>query len=221
MEHRLEDSGRFGLANSLRDSTGELSAFDNHPADVGSETFERGKDLALAEHTRLQLEDINRALDDMATGRYGMCKASGVPIPYERLEAKPTAQFTLEHTPDTHLRERPVEEEMLHPPFGRTSLDERDDETEFDGEDAWQIVEQWGTSNTPALAENPQVESYNDMDIESDEHSGYVEALESFLATDIYGKHVTVVRNKQYQDYMHSQEGEGLLEEEATFSEDE
>ncbi|MNO07431.1 hypothetical protein D3C81_2296140 [compost metagenome] len=51
------------------------------------------------------------------------------------------------------------------------------------------------------------------MEIEADENIGYVEALESFLATDIYGRHVTVVRNKQYQEYMHNGEGEALLEE--------
>lgn len=219
LENRLKGCDSLGLAQSLRENTGELSAYDNHPADLGSETFERGKDLALFENLQHQLDDVIQALEDMETGQYGICKASGQPIPYQRLEALPTAQFTIEHAPDTHRRERPVEEEFLTPAFGRTSLDERRDETEFDGEDAWQIVEQWGTSNTPAMAENRQVESYDEMEVEADEHEGYVEALESFLATDIYGRHVTVVRNKQYRDYLRNNEGEALLED--TSSEEE
>jgi YteA family regulatory protein len=210
---QLRENEQFGFHDSLREGIGELSAYDNHPADLGSEVFERGKDLALAEQAQHHLADVERALSDMDAGIYGICKASGEPIPYDRLTAMPTAEFTIDHTPPKPHFNRPVEEEFLQPPFGRTSLDERSDETEFDGEDAWQAVEAWGTSNSPAMAENPQVESYDDMEIEADEQVGYVEALESFLATDIYGRHVTVVRNKQYQEYMHSGEGEGLLED--------
>jgi YteA family regulatory protein len=220
LEQQLRGSLHFGLGGSLSEATGELSAYDNHPADVGSEVFERGKDLALAEHAQHQLDDIERALSDMATGLYGVCKASGKPIPYERLEAMPTAEYCIEHAPDQIHSNRPVEEQFLTPPFGRTSMDERLDETEFDGEDAWQTVEEWGTSNTPAMSENPQVESYSEMAIESDENVGYVEAIESFLATDIYGKHVTVIRNKQYRDYIHSQEGEPLLENDPAYEGD-
>lgn len=220
LEHQLDNNARFGFANSLRDGTGELSAYDNHPADLGTEVFERGKDLALSENTQHHLDDVNRALSEMESGRYGICKASGQPIPYERLEAMPTAEYILELAPDKTLADRPIEEKFLRPPFGRTSFDERNEETEFDGEDAWQIVEEWGTSNSPAMAESPQVVSYDEMEIESDENTGYVEDLESFLATDIYGKHVTVIRNKQYRHYMHSQKGEPLLEEDPAYGDD-
>ncbi|RAV04715.1 TraR/DksA C4-type zinc finger protein [Paenibacillus sp. YN15] len=213
LTNQLRESDQFGLRDSLREGVGELSAYDNHPADLGSEVFERGKDLALAEQTQHHLADVERALADMDAGIYGICKASGEPIPFERLAAMPTAEFTVDHTPPKPHFNRPIEEEFLQPPFGRTSLDERADETEFDGEDAWQIVESWGTSNTPAMAESPQVESYEEMEIEADEQVGYVEPIESFLATDIYGRHVTVVRNKQYREYMDNGEGEGLLEE--------
>ena len=33
----------------LKESVGELSGYDNHPADLGAETFERAKDLGLKE----------------------------------------------------------------------------------------------------------------------------------------------------------------------------
>jgi hypothetical protein len=65
------------------------------------------------------------------------------------------------------------------------------------------------------------VHSYNDMYIEADENDGYVEAFESFVATDIYGKQVSIVRNKAYRKYMANHEGEPLLEpEEQTNSQD-
>lgn len=213
LEKQLASNGNFGLNGSIRDNIGELSSYDNHPADIGSEVFERGKDLALGENAEHHLTDVYRALADMESGEYGICKACGQPIPFARLEAMPTAEFCVAHAPNQHAsKRRPAEEKLLHPPFGRTSLDERHDLSEFDGEDAWQIVESWGTSNTPAMAEDPQISDYNDMEIEADENDGFVEAYESFLATDLYGQTVSVVRNKTYREYMDKQEGEPLLE---------
>ncbi|MEK8129744.1 TraR/DksA C4-type zinc finger protein [Paenibacillus filicis] len=218
LEEHLSENGHHGLDNSLRDGTGELSAYDNHPADLGSETFERGKDVALLENAERHLTDINAALSRMDNGEYGRCLTCGEQISFERLQALPTAAYCVEHVPDPHESERrPVEEKLLSPPFGRTSLDERTEQNRFDGEDAWQIVESWGSSNSPAMAENPNVSSgYGQMEIEADEQDGYVEPFESFLATDLYGQHVSVVRNRAYHDYMQNGEGDGLLEPDTT-----
>jgi hypothetical protein len=92
-------------------------------------------------------------------------------------------------------------------------MDEHEGQNGFDGEDAWQIVERWGNSNSPALSENRDVDTYENVGIESDDPDGYVEAIESFLATDITGRHVTVVRNKAYYDYMQHHEGDRGLED--------
>ena len=70
------------------------------------------------------------------------CDTCGATISFERLQAIPTTLYCIEHVPDPHSSDRrPVEEEFLAPPFGRTSLDELPDQNQFDGEDAWQIVE--------------------------------------------------------------------------------
>ncbi|WP_281888087.1 TraR/DksA C4-type zinc finger protein [Paenibacillus sp. YYML68] len=233
LKHKLTDEQRWlqehlhsrehdGLADSLREQTNELSAYDNHPADLGSEMFERSKDIALLENAERHLTDVNEALDRMNDGTYGQCRTCGKPISFERLQALPTASYCVEHVPDPNESERrPVEEQLLQPPFGRTSLDERSEQNQFDGEDAWQIVESWGSSNSPAMAEDPNVSyDYNDMEIEADEHEGYVESFESFVATDLYGQHVTVVRNQAYHDYIHNGEGYGLLEPEPSALED-
>jgi YteA family regulatory protein len=213
LEKHFELNEQYGLNESLADQTGELSAYDNHPADLGSEMFERSKDIALNVNAKHELEQVLQALQSIEDGTYGTCIICHEPILFERLEAIPTTQYCKSHVPDTNVSNyRPVEEEFLNPPFGRTSFDNNDSETEFDGEDAWQIVESWGTSNTPAMQESNQIDNYNEMYIEADEHEGYVEAIESFLATDIYGSHVTVVRNKEYRNYMEHGEGDPLLE---------
>jgi YteA family regulatory protein len=213
LEERFSHNDNFGMSEALSDSIGELSLRDNHPGDIGSEVFERGKDLALNELAEKELLDVETALALFAKGEYGTCAVCGKPIPFERLQAVPSTAFCIEHVPGKSVSERrPVEERLMSPPFGRTSLDERSDQNQFDGEDAWQIVNSWGTSNTPALAEDPEISDYEDMYIESDENDGYVEDLESFLATDIYGDGVFVVRNKAYYDYLKRRDGEPLLE---------
>ncbi|MBB6729602.1 TraR/DksA C4-type zinc finger protein [Cohnella zeiphila] len=213
LEERTNRNRHFGLENSFRESTGDLSTSDNHPADGGTEMFERGKDISLLEREAFRLTRIEAALERMETGEYGRCVACGRFIPAERLEALPTAIYCLEHEPRQREKEgRPVEEEFLTPPFGRTSLDGQHDQNGFDGEDAWQIVESWGSSNTPAMAENPNADDYDHLYIEAEENDGFVEPIESFLATDITGHDVTVVRNRAYRHYMAANEGEHLLE---------
>lgn len=211
LEQQLATSD--GLEQSMRDSIGELSLYDNHPGDIGSELFERGKDVALNENSEHNLEEVLIALENMETGTYGACIVCGKTIPYPRLEAIPWTKYCVNDVPDPDKSyRRPVEEQLLWPPFGRTSLDEHSDETEFDGEDAWQVVESWGNSDSPAMAEDPSSFDYDNPYIESDENVGYVESFESFLATDLYGNARYVIRNNEYEKYMDSGEGDHSLE---------
>ncbi|TJY43355.1 molecular chaperone DnaK [Cohnella pontilimi] len=212
LEERMRRNDHYQLSTTLRESIDELSAYDNHPGDLGTETYERSKDLALLEKDAFRMLRISAALERMDTGEYGRCKECGKFIPLERLEAMPSADHCVEHEPrqDVSLR-RPIEEFILWKPFGRTDKDE-ESFTGFDGEDAWQIVSSWGNSNSPAMSENNHVEDYDSMHIESGENEGFVEAIESFLATDITGSRVSVVRNREYYRYLDGQEGDHMLE---------
>lgn len=207
IQNRLQNNEHYGLDESMRDDTGELSENDNHPGDAATDLYHRSMDISLLERDEHELDDIEAALAAMDDGTYGICKASGEPIPYERLSAIPSTLYTKEHNPRQSAPfTRPAEEELLYPPFGRTSLDERDDQNGFDGEDAWQIVESWGTSNSPAMAEGNNIDSYNDMEIEADELEGCVEPWENFIATDITGNHLTIIRGRSYQHFMDREE---------------
>ncbi|MNZ98756.1 RNA polymerase-binding transcription factor DksA [compost metagenome] len=175
--------------------------------------YERGKDIALHEQEELQLNRIDAALAAMDDGSYGFCRTCNKPIPSERLEAVPDTLYCVEHAPRQDLTyNRPIEEEFLAPPFGRSSKDEDSSYNGFDGEDAWQIVEQWGNSNSPAMSENRNAADYEHIGIEAEENDGFVESIESFLATDITGRHVSVIRNEHYFDYIQSGEGDHELE---------
>ncbi len=78
---------------SEQDSVSELSAFDQHQADLGTETFERAKDLSFLESIEGELADVEHALRRLDEGTYGICEACGRPIDEDRLEAVPAARF--------------------------------------------------------------------------------------------------------------------------------
>lgn len=70
---------------------GEISSLPQHPADLGSEAFEQDKDLGLAERAGTEIGEIDRALERLQGGAYGICESCGRAIPRERLHALPSA----------------------------------------------------------------------------------------------------------------------------------
>lgn len=133
---------------------GELSLYDQHPADLGGELATRQTGLGLQHNLDRLLEQVNRALKRIEEGTYGICERCGRPIGKDRLEAAPHATMCLacqqqveRASAGRHAR-RPAEESVLNPPFGRTFLS--DDYAAYDGEDTWRDLAQHGTSNTPS-----------------------------------------------------------------------
>jgi RNA polymerase-binding transcription factor DksA len=81
---------------SERESLAELSGLDQHQADLGSETFERAKDLSILEQVEAELADVEHALGRLEDGTYGTCESCGRPIGDDRLAAMPAARFCVE-----------------------------------------------------------------------------------------------------------------------------
>jgi RNA polymerase-binding transcription factor DksA len=82
-------------SESEQENLSELSAADQHQADVGSETFDREKDFSILEQVEAELADVSHALKRLDDGTYGTCEACGKSIGDERLEAVPAARFCL------------------------------------------------------------------------------------------------------------------------------
>lgn len=82
---------------SESENVSELSSIDQHPADLGTETFERERDLSLLGDIDDEIADVHRAFVRIDRGVYGRCEACGCQIPDDRLEAMPAARFCLEH----------------------------------------------------------------------------------------------------------------------------
>ncbi|MFS0822297.1 TraR/DksA C4-type zinc finger protein [Bacillus sp. 1P02SD] len=210
VEEQLDDGDHFDLEQGhYHDSMGELSLYDNHPADQGTDLYEREKDIALNEHIEKQLKDIDYALQAIDEGRYGVCEKCGKDIEIDRLDAIPTTTYCVEHSPNQVVsHNRPIEEGVLMPPFGKF-VDEEDN-VAYDAEDSWQDVARYGTSESPSDLVDP-VDSYNEVFVESDENVGYVEDYENFVGTDIEGKEIIIYPNSQHERYEEVLEEEGIM----------
>src|SRR5690625_1622069 len=198
--HLIEQvQDHFGLQSAVKDTTGELSSYDNHPADMGTELFERGKDTALNEHMETELEKINEALHAIEEGTYGICTKCGDTIPYERLLAVPTTDRCIEHADDqTFTSDRPVEEEVFSPNINPNEITE-EEQVNYDAEDTWQELSQHGTSETPSDFYGDR-DDYNEMYPNKSENVGAVEDLEEFLSADMEGKFSGVTTNQNKYD---------------------
>ena len=144
---------RIGVHTSFKESIQELSLLDNHPADTGSELFERSKDLSLHEKRLTTLKEIDEALQRIEQGKYGICTLCGRQVEKERLEAIPYTPYCFtcrqarerEEAGNKENSDRPVEEFNLYPPFKRTFLEES---SWYDGKNAWEEVAEYGTASS-------------------------------------------------------------------------
>ncbi|MFS0780446.1 TraR/DksA C4-type zinc finger protein [Bacillus sp. 1P06AnD] len=183
---------------SLSDTVDELSSYDNHPADLGTELADREKNYALDDHMSTEIDNINEALQAIEEGTYGKCKTCGIDIPYERLEAIPYTLYCVKHTPSQSKEtDRPVEEEILSP-IEPNSFETKHDPRINDDIDSFKEVANYGTSETPADFQTPK-DSYDD--IYSEEKEGSTEPYESFTATDIKGNDAKTYESEEFKKY--------------------
>jgi len=80
---------------SLRVERTEEPKVPNHPAEIGTDSYEIENAVRLLETESQILEDINRALDLIEEGAYGRCEACHRRIPVKRLKAIPWARLCL------------------------------------------------------------------------------------------------------------------------------
>ena len=77
------------------EEVGERAAYDQHPADLASETFEREKDLSILEGLESDLAEIEAALHRIDEGTWGTDEETGEVIDPARLDANPAARTNI------------------------------------------------------------------------------------------------------------------------------
>lgn len=191
-EHQPNDA-------SMREYTEELSAYDNHPADLGTEMFMTAMQANLENHNRYRITEIDRALEKIEEGTYGKCQLCGSEVAEERLEIMPEANICMkcaEEKLEAHKLsdDRPVEEELMSPSY-RTSYRDYDDYTGFDEEDAYQAVAKFNDIiNDPSFATGDHLGIFDDYNL------GAVEEVENI--------------SEAYYESQLPYTGDGIMEEE-------
>ncbi|GHI00977.1 TraR/DksA C4-type zinc finger protein [Neobacillus kokaensis] len=186
---------------SLRETVDELSAYDNHPADLGSELMERQREFALEEHQDKELEKINTALAAIENGAYGRCKVCEEEIPFERLEALPAALYCVNHSPETTgIDERPVEEDIIEPFSKENSFRHDSNDGIVDTQDSFEEVARFGTSETPSDLVG-DYDSFNALYNKGENEESYTEDYETYSATDITGQKKNVLPSRKLEEY--------------------
>ena len=94
-EHLREFIDRTTFSGDQREAAGELSAVDQHPADVADVTMQREVDYTIKAIVEEEVHHIQHALKRQAEGRYGICEDCDKPIDPERLEVRPQATLCI------------------------------------------------------------------------------------------------------------------------------
>nr|HPL53889.1 TraR/DksA C4-type zinc finger protein [Bacillota bacterium] len=122
---------------------------------------------------RYLLGEIQIALNKIAEGTYGLCELCRREIEKDRLEIRPYSRLCINCENDMERKDkdeekgRPIEEQVLYPPFGKSFTDNSvKDSVEFDGEDTWDSLNEYNVRM-----------SDNKFGVE-DEETGYVEDVE-------------------------------------------
>ena len=85
-----------GFSKSIKESSGEHSAYSFHMADIGTDSDEREKSFIVAAMESDVLDEIEDALNKITRGEYGMCEQCNEEISSKRLEALPYARLCLD-----------------------------------------------------------------------------------------------------------------------------
>jgi DnaK suppressor protein len=83
------------LNKNQRDSSGDLSAYSFHMADMGTDSMEREKAFLAASSEGRNLLEVDEALRRLYRGEYGVCVNCGTEITIKRLEAVPSTTLCL------------------------------------------------------------------------------------------------------------------------------
>ena len=92
----LQQLSENNLNRSQRDSSGDLSGYSYHMADVGTDNFGREMELNIASSENERIRMIEEALERIEEGTYGNCVSCDGKINVERLKAIPYARLCIE-----------------------------------------------------------------------------------------------------------------------------
>jgi RNA polymerase-binding protein DksA len=94
LEELLKIRGE-ALKKSQKDSSGDLSGYTLHMADMATDLYDREFSLELAEGERERLYALDDAIRRIDEGTYGVCDMCGCNITKQRLKVMPQAKYCI------------------------------------------------------------------------------------------------------------------------------
>lgn len=168
----------------------ELSNYDNHPAEIGSELYLTQMNNALRVHEEHLLKEVHDAIGRIEDGTYGICALCGKQIKEDRLEAIPYTRLCMnceqskEVTPEVLSKSRPVEEVVLDAPVGRKYLNQREDD-EHEGMDQFNDLMKYGSADSPQ--DLGGYEDYEEFYTNEIDRQGVVDEMDR-ISNEVYRK---------------------------------
>ncbi len=116
----MKDNTVFGDTTdhtSEKYTSGELSSYDNHPADIGTEVYMQDMQNSLTIHEVGKLDNIENALSKIENGKYGICEECQEQIDEERLDILPETNLCSDcakHQPKKHITSREFNQNLIN-----------------------------------------------------------------------------------------------------------
>ena len=99
---------RRGMEEDERDRSQEEQDMELDSGDEAQQMFTREMDATIGEQMERRMEDVDRALEKVEEGSYGICDDTGEEIAKGRLEAVPEAIRTIEAQQSFERERRPA-----------------------------------------------------------------------------------------------------------------
>lgn len=186
--------------SSMREYFDELSSYDNHPADLGTEMFMMSQNMSLKSSQSNIVDEIDTALGRIENGSYGVCRVCGKNIDEDRLEVIPYTSVCIKCSDqeipiDKKMSYRPQEEENIQFPYGSSNNDITiEDKVGFDGEDSLQSVMKF--NDVPG---DPSFTTGDNQGVFDDVEHGLVEEVEG-ISEEYYKEQYNETNKEDFFD---------------------
>lgn len=121
----------------------ELSSYDNHPGDIGTEVYMLEQEKGYIEQIKSTIEKIDNSLEDIKNGNYGICDNCNKRIKEERLDLIPYAKTCLkcanENEKNEGIDDEKIYESLNYNSFNLSPQSDNED-IGYDREDIYQDV---------------------------------------------------------------------------------
>ncbi len=93
VRQRIDHLREVAVESNYKESSGDHSGYSFHMADQGTDAMEREKAFLFLSREEKYLQQIDRALERISQGEYGICRVCGNEIDARRLELVPTTRI--------------------------------------------------------------------------------------------------------------------------------